>query len=189
MNVRIGFCLSFQIIFSVVRLIITFRKKISTACSRLSAIACYYNPQQPSPYLDFVSSASNRRFRRSCLLHVQGLSEDGGTRSIHPPDCVASQPGIWVLNLWLRAGKHYPHVTWAHVVLRAQLRCWRRFNIEFYDSDSLFCHSAYVTWSCGRLTRQHVSHISVVTHISWVVTNVSSAFCARNITWPHVTWG
>ena len=32
-----------------------------------------------------------------------------------------------------------------------------------------------LTWSSGRLTRQHASHISVVAHISWGVTNVSSA--------------
>jgi len=32
-----------------------------------------------------------------------------------------------------------------------------------------------LTWNSGRLTRQHASHISVVPHISWGVTNVSSA--------------
>jgi len=32
-----------------------------------------------------------------------------------------------------------------------------------------------LTWSSGRLTRQHASHISVVAHISWGVTNASSA--------------
>jgi hypothetical protein len=42
----------------------------------------------------------------------------------------------------------------------------KKHQIEFYDADSLFCHSAYVTWSSGRLTRQHASHISVVAHIS-----------------------
>jgi hypothetical protein len=47
----------------------------------------------------------------------------------------------------LRPGTHYPHVTWAHVTLRLQLGCERRFNIEFCGADSHFCHSAYVTWS------------------------------------------
>jgi len=47
----------------------------------------------------------------------------------------------------LRAGTHYPHVTWAHVMLRVKLGCERRFNVEFCGADSHFCHSAYVTWS------------------------------------------
>jgi hypothetical protein len=47
----------------------------------------------------------------------------------------------------LSAGTHYPHVTWAHVMLRVQLGCERRFNIEFCGADSHFCHSAYVTWT------------------------------------------
>jgi hypothetical protein len=47
----------------------------------------------------------------------------------------------------VRPGTHYPHVTWAHVMLRVQLGCERQFNIELYGADSNFCHSAYVTWS------------------------------------------
>jgi hypothetical protein len=46
----------------------------------------------------------------------------------------------------VRPGTHYPHVTWAYVMLRVQLGCERRINIEFYGADSHFCHSAYVTW-------------------------------------------
>jgi len=56
----------------------------------------------------------------------------------------------------LRLGTHYPHVTWAHVMLRMQLGCERRFNIEFYGADSHFCHSAYVTWSLVELWPAHV---------------------------------
>jgi hypothetical protein len=41
----------------------------------------------------------------------------------------------------LRPGTHYPHVAWAHVMLRVQLGCERRFNIEFYGADSHFWHS------------------------------------------------
>jgi hypothetical protein len=52
----------------------------------------------------------------------------------------------------LRAGTHYPHVTWAHVMLRVQLGCERRFNVELYGADSHFCHAAYVTWSHVDLT-------------------------------------
>ena len=55
----------------------------------------------------------------------------------------------------VRAGTHYPHVTWAHVMLRVQLGCERRFNTEFYDADSHFCHSAYVTWSHVELWSAH----------------------------------
>ena len=32
-------------------------------------------------------------------------------------------------------------------MLRVQLGCKRRFNIEFYGEDLHFCHYAYVTWS------------------------------------------
>jgi len=35
----------------------------------------------------------------------------------------------------------------AHVILRVQLGCERRFTIEFYGADSHFCYSAYVTSS------------------------------------------
>jgi hypothetical protein len=39
---------------------------------------------------------------------------------------------------------------------RVELRCERRFNIEFYGADSHFCHSAYVTWSRVELWSAHV---------------------------------
>jgi hypothetical protein len=60
---------------------------------------------------------------------------------------------IWDHVTWgqcvpgLRPWTHYPHVTWAHVMLRVQLGCERRFTTEFYGADSHFCHSAQVTWS------------------------------------------
>jgi hypothetical protein len=57
---------------------------------------------------------------------------------------------------WVRLGTHYPHVTWAHVMLRVQLGCERQFNIELFGADSQFCHSAYVTWSCVELWSAHV---------------------------------
>ena len=60
---------------------------------------------------------------------------------------------IWLVGL--KAGTHYPHVTWAHVILRVQLGCERRCNIKFYDTDSLFCHYAYVTWSQVELWSAH----------------------------------
>jgi hypothetical protein len=56
----------------------------------------------------------------------------------------------------VRPGTYYPHVTWAHVMLRMQLGCERRFNIEFYGADSHFCHSAYVTWSDVELWSAHM---------------------------------
>ena len=56
----------------------------------------------------------------------------------------------------LRSGTHYPHVTWAHVMLRVQLGCERWFNIEFYGADSHFSHSVYVTWSRMELSSAHV---------------------------------
>jgi len=51
---------------------------------------------------------------------------------------------------------HYPHVTWAHVMLSVRLGCDSRFNIEFYGADSHFCHSAYVKWSRVELWSAHV---------------------------------
>ena len=66
------------------------------------------------------------------------------------------------------AGTNYPHVTWVHVMLRVQLGCERRFNMEFYDADSHFCHSAYVTWSYAELWSAHaqarLSHFCCRTH-------------------------
>jgi hypothetical protein len=56
----------------------------------------------------------------------------------------------------LQPGTHYPHVTWAHVMLCVQLGCERRFNIEFYGADWHVCHSAYVTWSRVQLWSAHV---------------------------------
>jgi hypothetical protein len=41
-------------------------------------------------------------------------------------------------------------------MLRVQLGCERRFNIEFYGADSYFCHSVYVTWSRVELWSAHV---------------------------------
>ena len=68
----------------------------------------------------------------------------------------------------VRAGTHYTHVTWAHVILRVQLGCERRLNIEFYGADSHFCHSAYVTWSRVELWSAHaparLSHFCCRTH-------------------------
>ena len=56
-----------------------------------------------------------------------------------------------------RPGTHYPHVTWAYVILCVRLECERRFNIKFYGADSHFCHYAYVTWSHAELWSAHVS--------------------------------
>jgi hypothetical protein len=60
-------------------------------------------------------------------------------------------------KMWLRPETHYPHVTWAHVMLRVRLECERRFNIEFYGADSHFCHSPHVTWSRVELWLAHMS--------------------------------
>jgi hypothetical protein len=57
---------------------------------------------------------------------------------------------------YVRPGTHYPHVTWAHVMLRVQLGFERRFDIESYGADSHFCHTAYVTWSHVELWSAHV---------------------------------
>jgi hypothetical protein len=53
-------------------------------------------------------------------------------------------------------GTHYPHVTWARVMLGLQLGCERRFNIEFYGADSHFSRSAYVKWSPVELRSAHM---------------------------------
>jgi hypothetical protein len=81
-----------------------------------------------------------------------------------------------MVALIVRLGTHYPHVTWAHMMLRARLRCERRFNIEFYGADSHFCHSAYVTWSHVELWSAQVPARLCRTH-----------FVRREVTWPHVS--
>ena len=72
----------------------------------------------------------------------------------------------------VRSGTHYPHVTWAHVLLRVRLGCERRFNIEFYGADSRFCHSAYVTWSHAEL---------------WSAQVPARLWADQGSTWDHVT--
>jgi hypothetical protein len=72
---------------------------------------------------------------------------------IFPPP-KSKTAGRWIHSL--RPGTHYPHVTWAHVMLRVPLGCERRFDIELYGADSHFCHSAYVAWSHVELWSAHV---------------------------------
>ena len=57
----------------------------------------------------------------------------------------------------LRPGRHYPHVTWAHVMLLVQFGCERRFNIEFYGADSHFCHCLRHVISRGALVGSRAS--------------------------------
>ena len=87
----------------------------------------------------------------------------------------------------LRQGTYYPHVTWAHVMLRVQLGCERRFNIEFYGADSHFCHSDYVTWSHVQLWSAHaparLSHVCCRTHF----VRRAGAWAEQSSTWDHVT--
>ena len=93
----------------------------------------------------------------------------------------------------VRAGTHYPHVTWAHVMLRVQVGCERRFNIEFYDADSHFCHSAYVTWSHVDLWSAHaptrLSHFCCRTHFVRRDQRVECS-ASRNVcdTLPLLVW-
>jgi hypothetical protein len=47
--------------------------------------------------------------------------------------------------------------------------------VQIHTSVTLLT-SCDLMWSSGWLMRQHASHISVVTHFLWGVTNVSSAF-------------
>ena len=49
-------------------------------------------------------------------------------------------------------------------------------SMTWIHSSVTLLTSRDLTWSSGRLTRQHASHISVVAHISWGVTNVSGHF-------------
>jgi hypothetical protein len=76
----------------------------------------------------------------------------------------------------LMPGTHYPHVTWAHVMLRVQLGCERRFNIEFYGADSLFCHSDYVTWPH---VPARLSHFCCRTHFVRSDVRVESRHCSQ----------
>ena len=88
---------------------------------------------------------------------------------------------------FVRPGTHYPHVTWAHVMLRVQLGCERRFTIEFYGTDSHFCHFAYVTWSHvqARLShfccRTHFVRRDDVTYVSSALQTLSISCLQKNI--------
>jgi hypothetical protein len=77
-------------------------------------------------------------------------------------------------NVRVRPGTHCPHVTWAHGMLRVHLGY---FNIEFWHTHTsvTLLNSHDLTWSSGWFTCQHAPQISVVAHISWNVTYVSSA--------------
>jgi hypothetical protein len=52
----------------------------------------------------------------------------------------------------VKPGTHYPHVTWAHVMLRVQLG-YLTLN---YGVHSHLCHSAYVMWSDVELWSAHM---------------------------------
>jgi hypothetical protein len=75
---------------------------------------------------------------------------------------------VLLYQMSFRVGTPYPHVTWAHVMLRVQSECERWFNIEFYGPDSHLCHSGYVTWSHVELWSAHaparLSHFCCRTH-------------------------
>ena len=77
----------------------------------------------------------------------------------------------------VRPGTHYPHVTWAHVMLSRAVGMWEAILIcmaQIHTSVTLLTLRDLAR-SSGRLTCQHASQISAVVHISWDVTYVSSA--------------
>jgi hypothetical protein len=105
--------------------------------------------------------------QRPCFLNrasVIYVSDYAGVIRPHIMKTVQTVHEVW----GVRAGTHYPHVTWAHVMLRVQLGCERWFNIEFYGADSHFCHSTYVTWSHVELwsaqAPARLSHFCCRTH-------------------------
>jgi hypothetical protein len=93
------------------------------------------------------------------------------------------QPSV---QLVLRPGTHYPHVTWAHVMLRVWLGCDRRFNFKLYGADSHFCHSAYVTWSRVELWSAHVS--ACLWEVCWHVCRPELHARSRDISRVTEVW-
>jgi hypothetical protein len=95
----------------------------------------------------------------------------------------------------LRPGTHYPHVTWAHVMLAYSWDVRGDLTLnsmaQIHTSVTVLT-SRDLTWSCGRFTCQHAFHISVVAYIPW---HVSLTKCERRAgtwadqssTWDHVT--
>jgi hypothetical protein len=70
-----------------------------------------------------------------------------------------------------RPGGHYPHVTWARVILNACSWYVRgdltlNYMAQIHTSFTPFT-SRDLAWSSGRLTCQHASQICAVAHISW----------------------
>ena len=113
----------------------------------------------------------------------------------------------------LRAGTHYPHVTWAHVMLRVQLGCERRFNVEFYDADSLLSlclrhvisrgalvgsractpltfllsHTFREAWPTCRVHTYNMWHIQHVAHTTCGTYNVAHTWHIQHVV--HTTCG
>ena len=87
----------------------------------------------------------------------------------------------------VRPRTHYPHVMWAHVMVRVQLGCERRFTIELYGADSHFCHSAHVTWSHVPVLlshfccRTHFVRHDDVTYVSSALQTLSVSCLQKNI--------
>ena len=111
-----------------------------------------------------VRSTYRAAMNNTALLELQADMHDFNICSVFGRSCC----NFPVIFYWesLRPGSHYPYVVWAHVILRVQLGCERRFNIEFYGAGPhvTLLTSRDLTWSSGRFTCQHVSHICCCTH-------------------------
>jgi hypothetical protein len=81
------------------------------------------------------------------------------------------------IGVFLKPGTHYPHVTWAHGMLRVQLG----YVTLNSGAHSHFCHSAYVTWSDVELWSAHMP--ACLLNFCWHTYFVRSDVChvSRNI--------
>jgi len=107
--------------------------------------------------------------------------------------CTSKTITLWTLasnrQRSVRPGTHCPHVTWAHVMLRVQFGCERRFNIEFYGVDSHLCHCLRHVISRGALvgSRATTPLTFLLSHISWDVScglQPLSIVCRNDTTQP-----
>jgi hypothetical protein len=114
------------------------RKNLSHVKKNLSQSTVYILPKTPTHYKILTNTHITKPTRTPTRAYTHYKT--------------TMRARYWIL----RPGTHYPHVARAHVILRVHLGCERRFNIEFYDTDSHFCHSAYVAWSRVELWSAHV---------------------------------
>jgi hypothetical protein len=110
------------------------------------------HPLRIYPFL--LSGFQPREFMT--YIHCRNICRSSILSSCYSSLCVVCNYYVTLYYGSIRLGTHYPHITWAHVMLRVQLG-YLTLNS---GADSHFCHSAYVTWSDVELWSARTRHVS-----------------------------